>query len=68
LIELKEGQKISFEAVVDLRTGETFAGTLHPLGRDPEKTDGLGGQGAPPRSGAFARLLARKAAPPLNRI
>jgi cold shock protein len=69
LIELKEGQKINFEAVADLRTGETFAGALYPLAGDPEKTGGVGGEsGAPLNMLTFARLLARKIAPHLGKI
>jgi cold shock protein len=68
LIELKEGQKINFEAVVDSRTGETFAQTLQPLAGDLKKTGSVGGElGAPPAL-TFARLLARKIAPHLSRI
>jgi cold shock protein len=69
LIELKEGQKVSFEAVEDLRTGETFAGALQPLTDDLEKAGGADSEpGAPPGMLAFARLLARKIAPGLDRI
>jgi cold shock protein len=68
LIDLKEGQKINFEAVVDLRTGESFAGTLAPMAGDLEKTDSVEGElGGPPDMLTFARLLARKIAP-LSRI
>jgi CspA family cold shock protein len=69
LIDLKEGQKINFESVVDPRTGETFAETLEPLAGDPEKTGSVGGElGAPLGMLTFARLLARKIAPHLGRI
>jgi cold shock protein len=69
LIDLKEGQKINFEIVVDKRTGETFAATLEPLADDLEKTGSGGGEfGAPPDMLTFARLLARKIAPGLGRI
>jgi cold shock protein len=69
LIELKEGQKINFEAVVDLRTGETFAGTLYPSAGDPEKSGGVGNElGGPLGVLEFARLLARKIAPHLGKI
>ena len=69
LIDLKEGQKINFESVVDGRTGETFAGTLEPLAEDVENTGAVAGElGDPPDMLTFARLLARKIAPSLGRI
>ncbi|MGC2835466.1 MAG: cold shock domain-containing protein [Methylocella sp.] len=69
LMDLKEGQKINFETVVDRRTGEIFAETLEPLAGGLEKTDSVRGElGAPPGVVTFARLLARKIAPHLNRI
>jgi CspA family cold shock protein len=69
LIDLKEGQKVDYEVVVDRRTGETFAETLRPLAGDPEKTGSVGGElGAPPSMLTLARLLARKIAPHLGRI
>lgn len=69
LIELKEGQKIDFEAVVDGRTGETFAATVKPLAGDLEKTGSVRGElGAQPAMLTFARLLARKIAPHLGGI
>ena len=58
LMDLKEGQKINFEPAVDRRTGEIFAETLEPLRSELN---------APPVL-TFARLLARKIAPHLNRI
>lgn len=67
LIDLKEGQKINFESVVDPRTGETFAETLEPLAGDP--ADSVGGElGAPLGKLTFAQLLARKIAPHFGRI
>jgi cold shock protein len=69
LIDLKEGQKVNFEIVVDRRTGETFVGTLGPLAADVEKTGRVQDElGAPPGMLTFARLLARKIAPGLDRI
>jgi hypothetical protein len=69
LIDLKEGQKVDYEVVVDRRTGETFAETLRPLAGDPEKTGSVGGElGAPLGMLTLARLLARKIAPHLGRI
>ena len=68
LIELKEGQKINFEAVVDARTGETFAQTLQPLAGDLEKTVRGGSELGTPPMLTLARLLARKIAPHLSRI
>ncbi len=68
LIDLKEGQKVDYEVVVDRRTGETFAETLRPLAGDPEKTDGVGGELGAPGMLTLARLLARKIAPHLGRI
>src|SRR5271157_2227675 len=69
LIDLKEGQKINFEIVVDRRTGETFAETLMPLAGDLEKTGSVGGElGAPLGILAFGRLLARKIGPHLIKI
>lgn len=69
LIDLREGQKVDFEIVVDPRTGETFAGTLAALADDPEKTDSVGIEfGAQPDMLTFARLLARKIAPRLSRV
>jgi cold shock protein len=69
LVDLKEGQKINFEIVVDPRTGEAFVETLEPLASDLEKTSAVGGElGAPPAMLTLARLLARKIAPHLSRI
>ena len=69
LVDLKEGQKINFDIVVDRRTGETFAVTLKPLPGDWERAGGVGGEsGAPPDMLTLARLLARKIAPHLNKI
>jgi cold shock protein len=69
LIELKEGQKINFEAVVDLRTGETFAQTLQPLAGDLEKAPGVGDESvAQIGMMALARFLAKKIAPHLSKI
>ncbi len=68
LADLKEGQKINFEPAVDRRTGEIFAETVEPLAGALEKADRIrGGLNAPPAL-TFARLLARKIAPHLNRI
>ena len=64
LTDLKEGQKINFEIVLDQRTGETFAATLELLAHDLEKTGGVGDEfGAPPDMLTLARLLAKKIAP-----
>ena len=69
LVDLKEGQKINFEIVIDRRTGETFAGTLAPIAGDLEKPGSVGSEfGAGPGMLTFARLLARKIAPHLSRI
>jgi CspA family cold shock protein len=69
LIDLKEGQKINFESVVDSRSGETFAETLEPLVDDLERTGSVGTElGAPLGKLTFAQLLARKIAPHLGRI
>ncbi len=68
LMDLKEGQKINFESAVDRRSGEIFAETLEPLAGSPEKTDNIGGELNAPPVLTFARLLARKIAPHLNRI
>ena len=68
LMDLKEGQKINFEPVVDRRTGEIFAETLEPLAGSLEKTDSIRGELNAPPVLTFARLLARKIAPHLNRI
>ena len=69
LMDLKEGQKINFEPAVDRRTGEIFAESLEPLAGALEKTNGVRGElDAPPGVLTFARLLARKIAPHLNRI
>jgi CspA family cold shock protein len=64
LVDLKEGQKINFEIVVDQRTGETFAGTLRPWAGEVEKTGELG----PPSVLSIARLLTKKIVPHLDRI
>ena len=64
LNDLKEGQKVNFEIVVDPRTGETFAGTLAALSGDLEQAESVAIEfGAPPDILTFARLLARKIAP-----
>ncbi len=69
LIDLKEGQTVNFEIVVDRRTGEAFAETLKPVASDLEKTGSVSNElGAPPAMLTLARLLARKIAPHLNRI
>jgi len=69
LIDLKEGQKIDFEAVVDQRTGETFAGSLKPLAGGLEKAGNVADElGGPPGILTFARTLAKKIAPHLSRI
>jgi cold shock protein len=68
LADLKEGQKINFAPAVDLRTGEIFAETLEPLAGALEKAESLRGELNAPPVLTFARLLARKIAPHLNRI
>jgi len=69
LSDLKEGQKINFEIVMDPRTGEAFVESLQPLAGDLQKTGSAEGElGAPLGMLTFARLLARKIAPHLSRI
>ena len=69
LTDLKEGQKVNFEIVVDRRTGETFAGTLGLLAGDAEKRGRVRDElVAPSGMLTFARLLTRKISPGLGRI
>jgi len=68
LTDLQSGQKVHFEAVVDQRTGETFAVKLMPFDEGVGKVDSMeGGLDAPPSALSIARSWARKIASPLGR-
>jgi CspA family cold shock protein len=54
MVELKEGQNIGFETVVDERSGETFADNLKALPNAPGLSSSLGEPGSKSSSGRKA--------------
>jgi CspA family cold shock protein len=58
LVDLKEGQKISFDLASDDRTGEVFAENLRLLFDAPSRNEGESQVERPPASSPFTALWA----------